>query len=85
MLRYHYDEEQLRHLNKQQLDALVHNELFRVAEYFQEPTPADEKDYRQFARDVFKPESKMDSTWHPTIINECIKIINEFYNEEPQF
>ena len=84
-MRYRYDQEDFKHLNAQQIKALADNELFRVAEYFQEPTPEDEKDYRQFARDVFKPQSKLDPTWHPTIINECIIIINEYYNEEPKF
>jgi hypothetical protein len=84
-MRYHYDEEELKHLNKQQLAALERNELYRASELFQELQPGDEKDYRQYARDYFKPESELDPLWHPCMINECIKIINKFYNEEKEF
>lgn len=85
-MRYHYDEEQLKHLNKQQLDALAKNELYRVGELFQELAPGDEKDYRQYAREHFTTlSSNINSLWHPCVVNECIIIFNELYNEEPQF
>jgi hypothetical protein len=84
-MRFNYSEEDLKHLNAQQLKALETNELYRVDELFQELAPGDEKDYRQYAREHFKPESKLNPLWHPCIVNECIKIINEFYDEEPQF
>lgn len=84
-MRYHYDEEDLKHLKPHQLHALENNELFRVGEMFHELTPEDEKIYRQYAREHFTHDTELESIWHPCLVNECIKIINEHYNEEIQF
>lgn len=41
-----------------------------------------EKVFRQWARDNFKPDDKIDSAWHPVIRDECLKIQDELTKEE---
>ncbi len=46
---------------------------------FKELNDKKEKEYRQWARDNFKPGMGIDYTlWHPIVVKECRKIIDEF-------
>jgi hypothetical protein len=38
----------------------------------------EEKKFRQWARDNFKPMSKIDTLWHPVVQAECAKMNEEF-------
>jgi hypothetical protein len=61
--------------------ALQNNEMNERAGFFIKlETPAEEQDYRQWAREHYKMEDDIKATWHPIIVNECLKIIKEFIN-----
>lgn len=58
--------------------AVLCNERFAKEGFFPEITGLDEKDYRQWAREHYQPEQMITPTWHPVVVDECIKIIKEF-------
>lgn len=70
------------HLSPEQKAAIRKNEKFEKMGMFQSLTMDDIKDYQQWARDNFQAEFEINPTWHPAIIDECIKIINETYNNQ---
>ena len=42
-------------------------------------TPEEEVDFRKWARDNYKVHDRIDSLWHPVVIDECNKIVQEYY------
>lgn len=72
------------HLTTQQKIAIRENEKYEQMGMFLPLNADDAKDYQQWARDNFQAEFKINPTWHPAVINECIKIINETYNNGNQ-
>ena len=50
----------------------METELFRTLD------ETEEQEFRQWARDNFKVTDPIQSIWHPSIQDECIKMINEF-------
>jgi len=47
---------------------------------FRDLTEDEEKDFRQWARDNYKPYTDIRGVWHPVVQDECRKI-----NEETEF
>ena len=43
---------------------------------FRKLTPKEEKEFRLWARENYKPFTQINGVWHPTVIDEC-KRINE--------
>ena len=48
------------------------------AELFRTLDKTEEQEFRQWARDNFSVTEPIKSIWHPSIQDECIKMINEF-------
>jgi hypothetical protein len=72
-------QELLEGLPKEYHYAVKENLRLEICGLFDMDTSADEdKDYRQWAREEYTPEQMIDPTWHPIIVDECIKIIKEF-------
>jgi hypothetical protein len=44
---------------------------------FKQLSPEDEKQYRQWARDNYKPLDVIDGIWHPAVQDECVKMNRE--------
>jgi hypothetical protein len=42
-------------------------------------TTNEEIDFRQWARDNFKAGNDINGSWHPVVIDECNKIVQEYY------
>jgi hypothetical protein len=68
------------HLTAEQTEAIRVNELYEQQGFFMPVQGKDVQDYKQWARDHFQAEFDINPTWHPIIIDECIKIITETYN-----
>ena len=41
---------------------------------FRNLTPEEEKEFRQWARDNYRPLESIRGTWHPVIQAECVKM-----------
>lgn len=46
-------------------------------------SPEEEKEYRQWARDNYRPASEIKGVWHPVVRDECKKMNNELYEFDP--
>ena len=47
---------------------------------FRDLIPEEEVEFRQWAKDNFKPETDIISlAWHPIVRDECYKMIKEYY------
>lgn len=44
---------------------------------FRELSPEEEKQFRQWARDNYKPFTEIKGIWHPVVQDECVKITKE--------
>lgn len=42
--------------------------------FFRTLTAAEEKRFRQWARDNYEPGSEIKGTWHPVVQAECVEI-----------
>lgn len=58
--------------------SVQHNALLNAQGFFPDITSLEEKDYRQWAREHYQPEQIISATWHPAVVDECVKIIKEF-------
>jgi len=48
---------------------------------FRDLNPEEEEQYRQWARDNYKPFSEISGLWHPAVQDECVRInSNNFYH-----
>lgn len=45
---------------------------------FRKLSEEEEKDFRQWARDNYKPLTKIEGIWHTVVQDECVKINKEF-------
>ncbi len=68
------------HLSPEQKAAIRQNEKYEAEGLFIPATKNDAADYRQWARDNFQAEFDINPIWHPIVIDECINIIIETYN-----
>ena len=50
---------------------------------FRELTSEEEKEFRKWARDNYKPLQPIEGFWHPVIQDECVKINKEYAMELP--
>lgn len=50
---------------------------------WEELTPAEEKDFRQWARDNWSVGDGINLLWHPVVREECLKILEESLTDEP--
>lgn len=73
--------EMFKGLPKEYHTAVFENILLADQGYFIATTTDEEKDYRQWAREEYVPEKMIDPTWHPIIVDECVKIIKEFISD----
>ena len=48
---------------------------------FKDLTKAEEHEFRQWARDNYKPLSEISGVWHPVVQAECLKINQEKADE----
>ena len=44
---------------------------------FKDLTPAQEEEFRQWARDNYKAFNEIKGIWHPVVQDECVKINKE--------
>ena len=44
---------------------------------FRDLTPAEEIEFRKWARETYQPFTKISGVWHPVVQDECIKINKE--------
>lgn len=65
-------------LSKEYHASVQKNAVWQHEGLFIEATEDEEKDYRQWAREEYTPEQHINPTWHPVVVDECIKIIKEF-------
>lgn len=42
--------------------------------FFRELSPAEEQEFRQWARDNYTPGAEQSPLWHPVVRDECNKI-----------
>lgn len=42
--------------------------------FFRKLTPAEERKFREWARDNYEPGSEIKGTWHPVVQDECVEI-----------
>lgn len=47
---------------------------------FRELTPEEEKDFRKWARDNYKPYNEIKGVWHPVVQDECVRMNKETDN-----
>jgi hypothetical protein len=45
--------------------------------FFKQLSSEEEQEFRQWARDNYKPFSKIDGIWHPSTQDECVKMNTE--------
>lgn len=48
-----------------------------VTMFFRALTTAEEKSFRQWARDNYKPGSEIQGYWHPIVVEECARMQRE--------
>jgi hypothetical protein len=60
---------------------VIKNYEWELNEFFSPADPNEEKDYRQWAHEHFNPDMEIKFEWHPTVVDECCKIIKEFNQE----
>lgn len=49
--------------------------------FFKRLSDAEEKSYRQWARENYVPGEVIDSVWHPVVRDECRRINDEWFQK----